>query len=91
MYQGRNRNRNRQSLYPAWRDGGVYAELEAIVLSRDVPAYIRWLVNSIGSRLSRNSILTSLEQTREAVRKRQFKSHCDYGLRIPSPRNECGE
>ncbi len=52
-------------------DGGVYAELEAIVLSRDVPPYLRWLVNPIVSRLSRNSLLTSLEQTRDAVRERQ--------------------
>lgn len=50
------------------RDGGVYAELEALVLSRDVPAYFRWLVDPIVSRLSRNALLTSLEQTRRAVR-----------------------
>lgn len=49
------------------RDGGVYAELEALVLSRDVPAYFRWLVDPIASRLSRNALLTSLEQTRLAV------------------------
>jgi len=49
------------------RDGGVYAELEALVLSRDVPAYFRWLVDPIVSRLSRNALLTSLEQTRRAV------------------------
>lgn len=49
------------------RDGGVYAELEALVLSRDIPAYFRWLVDPIVSRLSRNALLTSLEQTRRAV------------------------
>ena len=52
------------------RDGGVCAELEALVLSRDVPAYLRWLVDPIVSRLSRNALLTSLEQTRRAVQTR---------------------
>jgi len=51
------------------RNDGVYAELEALVLSRDIPACFRWLVDPIVSRISRNALLTSLEQTRQAVRK----------------------
>jgi len=43
------------------RDGGVYVELEAIALSRDVP--VRWIVNPIVRRVSRNSMLLSLQQT----------------------------
>jgi hypothetical protein len=49
------------------RDGGVYVELEAMALSRSVPAYLKWLVNPAISRLSRSSLVTSLSQTREAV------------------------
>jgi hypothetical protein len=50
------------------RDGGVYVELEVMVLSRCVPACLGWLVNPVVSRLSQNSLITSLSQTREAVR-----------------------
>ena len=49
------------------RDGGVYVELEAIALSRDIPASLRWMVNPIVRRISRSSLRTSLEQTRAAV------------------------
>lgn len=50
------------------RDGGVYVELEAIVLSRDIPVAVRWVVNPIVRSVSRNSLLTSLRQMEEAVR-----------------------
>jgi hypothetical protein len=50
------------------RDGGVYVEVEAIVLSRDIPGAVRWIVNPIVRRVSRNSMLISLRQTQEAVR-----------------------
>ena len=48
-------------------DGGVVIELEAVVLSRDIPASVAWLVEPIVNRVSRNSLLTTLRQTREAV------------------------
>jgi hypothetical protein len=50
------------------RDGGTYVELEAIALSRDVPVALRWIVNPIVRRVSRNSMLLSLQQTEDAVR-----------------------
>jgi hypothetical protein len=50
------------------RDGGVYIELEAMALSRTVPGYLTWIVNPLVSRLSQTSLITSLTQTREAVR-----------------------
>jgi len=50
------------------RDGGVYLELEAIGLSRDIPASLRWLVEPIVRRISRGSLSTSLQQTENAVR-----------------------
>jgi len=49
------------------RDGGVYAELEAIALSRDIPAAFRLFVTPIVRRVSRDSLATSLHQTRKAV------------------------
>ena len=49
------------------RDGGVYVELEAIVLSRDVPGAIRWLVSPTVRRVSKNSMLVSLQKTQDAV------------------------
>jgi len=50
------------------RDGGTYVEVEAIALSRDIPTALRWVVNPIVRRVSRNSILVSLQQTKEAIR-----------------------
>jgi hypothetical protein len=49
------------------RDGGVYAELEAIALSRDIPAAFRLFVTPIVRRVSRDSLATSLHQTKVAV------------------------
>ena len=51
------------------RDGGVYVEIQAIGLSRDIPASLRWFVEPIVRRVSRASLMTSLRQTAEAVRK----------------------
>ncbi|MFL6417611.1 MAG: hypothetical protein ACJ74Y_18305, partial [Bryobacteraceae bacterium] len=49
------------------RDGGVYVELEAIALSRDVPGALRWLVDPVVRRTSRSSLHVSLQKTEEAV------------------------
>jgi hypothetical protein len=53
------------------RDGGVYIELEAIALSRDIPATLRLVVDPIVRRMSRSSLATSLQQTADAVRASQ--------------------
>jgi hypothetical protein len=50
------------------RDGGVYIEVEAIALSRDIPAGVRWLIAPMVRRVSRSSLLTSLQQTEAATR-----------------------
>lgn len=50
------------------RDGGVYVELQALALTRGVPTSLRWLVNPVINRLSMNSVATTLQQTRDAVR-----------------------
>ena len=49
------------------RDDGVYLEVEAIALSRDISASVRWVTRPVVERVSRNSISTILERTREAV------------------------
>jgi len=54
----------------AERDGGVYLELEAIGLSRTIPASVRFLAEPIVRRVSRSSLSTSLQQTGKAVRSR---------------------
>ena len=50
------------------RDDGVYAELEVIALSRDIPGPLRWLIDPIVRRVSRGSLFTSLLETRAAIR-----------------------
>jgi hypothetical protein len=50
------------------RDGGVYIELEAIALSRDIPGGLRWMVEPIVRRVSRSSLVVSLQETADAVR-----------------------
>ena len=57
------------------RDGGVYIEIEAIALSRDVPASLRWLVYPVIRRVAKASLTTTLEETRDAV-------HSNSGVRI---------
>jgi hypothetical protein len=49
------------------RDSGVYIEVEAIALSRDISASFRWLTKPVIERVSRNSMSTILQLTREAV------------------------
>jgi len=50
------------------RDGGVYIELEAIALSREISALFRWFTTPVVERISRDSMSTILRRTREAVR-----------------------
>ena len=50
------------------RDGGVYVEFEAIALSRDIPVAARLFIDPLVRRVSRNSLLTSLQQTEQALR-----------------------
>jgi hypothetical protein len=50
------------------RDSGVYVEIEAIALSRDIPISLRWIVEPIVRRISRTSLSVSLRQTETAVR-----------------------
>jgi len=49
------------------RDGGVYVELEGMALSREIPRAARFFVDPMVRRVSRNSMLVSLRETREAL------------------------
>ena len=48
-------------------DGGVYVEVEAMALSRDVPTMLRWLVDPVVDHLPKDSLRETLEKTRNAV------------------------
>ncbi len=56
------------------RDGGVYVELEAFALSRDIPLSLRWIATPIVRRVSKNSLLISLQQTADAVSSRNLET-----------------
>ena len=49
------------------RNGGVYVEMETIALSREVPSALRWMINPVVAHFSRDELMMSLRQTREAV------------------------
>ena len=49
------------------RDGGVYLEVEAIALTREIPGSLRWLIAPVVNHLSINSMSATLSQTRQAV------------------------
>jgi hypothetical protein len=49
------------------QDGGVYLEIEALALTRDIPSSFQWLVSPVVKHLSANSLETMLRQTRGAV------------------------
>jgi hypothetical protein len=63
-------------LYSYWRfqerDGGVYLECRAISLSRDVPLGLEWIVKPIIEKLPKESLIHTLECTRQAL---HTKSH----------------
>ncbi|MBV9085692.1 MAG: hypothetical protein JOZ62_23715 [Acidobacteriaceae bacterium] len=60
------------------RDGGVYVEMEAIALSREVPTGMGELVNPIIRRVSKSTLATSLDETRKAVQKREVAANNSY-------------
>jgi len=58
-------------LYSYWRfqerDGGVYLECRAISLTRDVPLGLGWIIEPIIQKLPEESLIHTLECTREAL------------------------
>jgi len=67
------------------RDGGVYVEVEAIALSRDIPDALRWFVEPIVRRVSRSAVATSLQQTEAAVRSHSTAETARVNGRLPDP------
>jgi hypothetical protein len=74
-----------------WRfeeaDGGVYAECEAISLSRDVPLGLGWMLKGFLERFPKESMLNTLRGTRAAVAKLALTAELDQscfggGLRL---------
>jgi len=55
------------------RGDGVYLEIEALALTRDIPKSVRWFVSPVVNRLSIDSLTTTLRQTRAAVEACQLK------------------
>ena len=49
-------------------DGGVYVEMEAMALSRDIPSAMRRVVDPVVRRVAKTAMLTSFRQTLGAVR-----------------------
>jgi hypothetical protein len=65
------------------RDGGVYIEVEAVALSRDIPVAVRLVAEPVVRRVSRNSISLSLRQTQQAVLANRSKSGYSGILALP--------
>jgi len=67
------------------RDGGVYIEVEAIALSRDIPTMLRWVVEPIVRRVSRASLAALLQQIEAAVRSHSTAEIAGGNGRPPDP------
>jgi hypothetical protein len=61
-----------------WRfeqaDGGIYAECEAISLSRDVPPLLGWMIKGFLEKFPKESMLNTLRGTKAAVLAKQTPS-----------------
>jgi hypothetical protein len=53
------------------QDGGVYVELEAVSLTRDVPAGLGWMIKPFITSVPRESLESTLQSTRKAVLKKR--------------------
>jgi hypothetical protein len=61
----------------------MYVEIEAMALSRDIPAAFRWIADPIVRKVSKNSLLTSLRQMQDAIR--SAEKDADYARAHPLP------
>jgi|HubBroStandDraft_6_1064221.scaffolds.fasta_scaffold00939_4 hypothetical protein len=60
------------------RDGGVYVQLEAISLTRDIPTGLGWLISPFITSIPKESLVFTLTRTRDAVvRKPKKRGHSD--------------
>jgi hypothetical protein len=75
------------------RDGGVYVEEEVMVLSRDVPASIRWIAGPIIRRVAKEATALSIGKTRAAVGSKSQVIRAAEGSRVGGGHNDpvvCG-
>lgn len=49
------------------RRGGLYLEMEALALTRDIPGALRWIVCPMVKRVAINSLSSTLQKTRDEV------------------------
>jgi hypothetical protein len=56
------------------KDGGVYVQIEAIALSRNIPFIFRWLINPLVESIPRQLLADLLTATRKAVEQAGKKS-----------------
>lgn len=70
------------------RDGGVYLELRAIALTRDIPASLAWMVNPVVNHLSVNSLTATLRETRDAVMAPRGSSETSASCPLPAHGND---
>lgn len=49
------------------RDGGIYVQLEAISLTRDIPTGLNWLVGPFVTSIPKESLIFTLTHTRDAL------------------------
>ena len=68
-------------LYTYWRfverDGGVYAQCEAISLTRDVPSGLGWLVSKFVESIPRESLVFTMSATRRALAAQPVRAAAD--------------
>ncbi len=74
-------------LYSYWRfqesDGGVHIECRAISLTRDVPTGLGWIVGPIINKLPRESLIRTLNATRQALSSRPVEATPDSKVNCP--------
>lgn len=72
------------------RDGGVYMEIEAFALSRDIPASLRWLVERFVRQAAASAMATTLRQTRDAAMEESAVAREKSSAPIKLPRQASG-
>lgn len=72
-------------LYSYWRflerNGGVYLECRAISLTRDIPFGLGWIIEPIVQQLPKESLIQTLEATRQALREGKHASGVEESTR----------
>jgi hypothetical protein len=65
------------------KDGGVYAQLETVALSRSVPAIVAWLVNPLLRSIPRGALSSLLAATRAGVKAHPLPASAAGATHVP--------